>query len=138
MTQIIEMERYQLSKNFHFKLRRCNVKISKNVVPRLIFRFHIFWNLQYLLSKLLVGFDIKTVFSCENWLFNYYCTPMLFPLYTNLLMASSMKVPYLENALSDFKQFCTKIELKNSYLGNIKRSILNFWPNWSMLMFWVT
>ncbi len=31
-----------------------------------ILRFHLFWNLQYLLTKLLEGFDIKTAFSSKN------------------------------------------------------------------------
>ena len=45
---------------------------------RYILRFHIFWNLQYLLSKLLEGYDVKTVFSCNNGLFKLL-------LYTNAL-----------------------------------------------------
>ena len=44
----------------------CKVKISQNIVPRLILRFDIFWNLQYLLCCLLEGFDVKRVFSCKN------------------------------------------------------------------------
>ena len=34
--------------------------------------------------------------------------------------------------------FAPKLSWKNSHLGNIKRSVLNFWPNWSILICWVT
>ena len=44
-----------------FELWRCKVKISQNMVPRLILRLHVFWNLQSLLSKLLEGHDVKMV-----------------------------------------------------------------------------
>ncbi len=38
----------------------------------------------------------------------------------------------------NIKHFCTKIELKKQLLilGNSKKSILNFWPNWSISMCW--
>ena len=49
-----------------FELERCKVKISQNMVPWSILRFHLFWNL--ILSKLHEGFDVKTVFSQENGL----------------------------------------------------------------------
>ncbi len=44
----------------------CKVKISQNIVPKSILRFHIFWNLQYLLFKLLEGFGAKTLLLCKN------------------------------------------------------------------------
>ncbi len=49
-----------------FELWGCKVKISQNIVPKLILRFHIFWNFQYLIFKLLEGFGAKTMFLCKN------------------------------------------------------------------------
>ncbi len=49
-----------------FELWRCKVKISQNIVPKSILRFHILWNLQYLIYKLLEGFGAKTVFLCQT------------------------------------------------------------------------
>ena len=40
--------------------------MSQNIVPKSIVRFHIFWNLQYLIFQLLERFGAKTVFSCKN------------------------------------------------------------------------
>ncbi len=42
------------------------VKVSQNIVPKSILKFHILWNLQYLILKLLVGFGAKTVSSYQN------------------------------------------------------------------------
>ena len=34
--------------------------------------------------------------------------------------------------------FAPKLSWKNIHLGNSRKKILNFWPNWSILMCWVT
>ena len=44
--------------------------ISKDCPIKSNLRFHIFWNLQCLLLKLLEGFYIKMAFSCKNRLLN--------------------------------------------------------------------
>ncbi len=44
----------------------CKVKISQNIVPKSILRFHILWNLHYLILELLEEFGVKTVLSCQN------------------------------------------------------------------------
>ncbi len=49
-----------------FELWGCKVKISQNKVPKTILKFHILWDLQYLILKSLEGFGAKTVFSCQN------------------------------------------------------------------------
>ncbi len=131
-----------------FELWGCKVKISQNIVPKSILRFHILWNLQYLILKLLEGFGAKTVFSCQNWPLNCQNTNTLYR-FTNFkslfskstfqksVMTSSIKLPYFKNAMSDFKHFCTKIEMKEQpYLGSSKKSILIFWDNWSLSMCW--
>ncbi len=43
----------------YFELRRCKVKISQNMFPRSIFRFHVFSCLQYLLHKFLEGYGVE-------------------------------------------------------------------------------
>ena len=48
------------------ELRGCKVKISQNMVPKSILRFHMFWNLQNLIVKLIEGFGAKTMFSRKN------------------------------------------------------------------------
>ena len=48
-------------------------KCPKIWTTRLIWDFMYFWNPQYLLSKVLEGFDIKTVFSCKKWILNCCC-----------------------------------------------------------------
>ena len=56
-------------------------------------------------------------------------------------MTSSIKLPYLKNAMSDFKFFCTKIEMKEQPFRKCqfaKKSILIFRDNWSLLMCWDT
>ena len=40
--------------------------------------------------------------------------------------------------MSNFNNFAPKLSWKNSHLGNSKKSFLNFWPNLSTLMCWVT
>ncbi len=54
------------------------------------------------------------------------------------VISSLMKLPYFKNVMSDFKNSAPKLNWKNSHLGNSKQSILNFRPNWSILMCWVT
>ncbi len=49
-----------------FELWGCKVKISQNIVPMPILRFHIHWNLQYLILNIPEGFVAKTVFSCKK------------------------------------------------------------------------
>ena len=72
------IERYQLCWFWVTGLRGCKVKITQNLVPRSISRFHIFDIFNTQLFKLLVGFDVKTVFSCKNkLLMNCYCKLIL-------------------------------------------------------------
>ena len=80
-------------------------------------RFHIFWNLQYIFYYLLEGFNLKMAFSC--YLHQYFAQIHIFlralfseSTFHQSVMISSMKFPYLENAMSYFKIFCTEIELK--------------------------
>ena len=54
------------------------------------------------------------------------------------VMMSSMKLSYLENTMSNSKNFCTDIELTSNHFGNSKSQLWTFWPNWSILMCWVT
>ncbi len=44
-----------------FELQGCKVKVSQNIVPKSLLRFHIylFWNLQHFIFKLLEGFVEK-------------------------------------------------------------------------------
>ncbi len=50
-------------------------------------------------------------------------------------MTSSIKLPYLKNAMSDFKNVCTKVEMKEQPLRHTKKSILIFGDNWSLSMY---
>ena len=101
-----------------FELWGCIFKISQNVVPKSNLRCHILWNLQYLIFKLL-----ETLFLCQNWLqfpkYQYFVQISKFqePFFSKStfhqsVMTSSINLPYLKNAMSDFKNFCTKIEMK--------------------------
>ncbi len=105
-----------------FELWECKVKISQNMFSKSILRFHIFWNLQYLIFKVLQGFCAKTVFSCKNdlWIAKIpiLCTDsqILWALFSKStfhqsVVTSSMKLPYVKNAMSDFKNSCTKTEM---------------------------
>ncbi len=132
-----------------FELQRCKVKISQNMVPRLILRFHIF--LQYLLTKLLEGFDVKAVSSCKNVLLTcLYCYSVhrstnlwerfsQNQLFINLLhcLQWNYHIFRLKNAMLDCNNFCTKIELKEQAFNSKKKIFLNFWPIWSLSMCWV-
>ncbi len=62
------------------------------LVQRYILRFHIFWNLWFLLCKLLEGFDIKTVFSWNNGLLNCLYTNTLhrFPKFNSLFSQNQL------------------------------------------------
>ncbi len=105
----------------NFELRGCKVKISQNMVPKLILRFHKFGNLQYLIFKILEGFGAKTVFSCKKMdiciaKIPILCTDsqLLRALFSKStfhqsILTSWMELPYLKNAMSDFKYFCIKI-----------------------------
>ena len=109
------MERYLLLKSVLSYIRVFKVKLSQ-YDPKVNMRFHIFWNFQYLLSKLLEGFDIKQHFHVKNYLSIYIVR--YFAQISKLkrvfvskstfhwsIMMSSMKLPYLENSVFDFKTF---------------------------------
>ena len=52
---------------------------------------------------------------------------------------SLMRLPYLENTMSDFKTFCTKIELKEQPFRKSKKVYFESTsPLYSILMWWVT
>ena len=95
--------------------------------PKVNFEIHIHWNLQYLIFQLLEGFGAKTVCSCKNGHLNCQNTNILYrsPNFKSFFLKStfhqsvmipSMKLPYLKNAMSNFKTFCSKIELKEQLL----------------------
>ena len=46
------IEKIPVVRRLDFELWWCKVKISQNIVPKSILRFHIFWNLQYLMKDL--------------------------------------------------------------------------------------
>ena len=112
--------KYQFLEDLDFDLWGCKIKISQYIVSKLIWRFHIFWNLLYLkdlVQKLCVHVKM------DLWIakISKFCTDSqilraLFYLKINFspicYMTSSGKLPYLKKTMSDFKQFCTKIELK--------------------------
>ncbi len=89
-------------------------------------------------------------FSCKKWTFQLLSTLTFCPDSQTLkaffsessfhwsVIMSSMKLPYLENAKSNFKNIYTKIELKEQPFRKKSKSILNFWPKWCLLMCWVT
>ncbi len=55
------IERYQVVGRLDFELWGCKGKISQNIVPVSILRFHILCNLHYFILKLLKGFGSKTI-----------------------------------------------------------------------------
>ena len=125
---------------FDFESHWCKVKISQNTVPILILRFHIFWNLQCLLCKLLDGFDVKL-----DW---YTNTLPWFTNFKSLFLNVNFSLIYYdimnENTIISQgcnirfqKNVCPKLNWMNSHFGNSKKSILNFWPIWSLSMCWV-
>ena len=104
-------------RRLNFELLSAKSMFLKNMVPRLILKFHIFCNLQCLLTISLEGFDIKAAFSCKKGLLNCYCMPILCPdsttlrafsqknqLFTNPLWRHQWYYHYLENTMSDFKK----------------------------------
>ena len=106
-----------------FELWWCKVKISQNIAPTSILKFHIFWNLQYLILKLLEGLVQKQCFhvKMELWIakITILCTDFqtlqaFFSQSTfhQSVMTCSIKLPHFKNAMSDFKKFCTKIDQK--------------------------
>ncbi len=99
----------------HFELGGSKTKISKHSL-KVDFKISHICNLQQLLSNMLEGFDIKT-----------------------MIWHPSMKLLYLKNVMSVFKKCLHQnwVERK-SHLGNSKKPILNFCPNWSILICWVT
>ena len=91
---------------------------------------------------------IKTVFECKNGLLNCYCSPYFakYPkrflsksTFHRSFMSSSMKLPHLENSMSYLKNKnnAPKLSWKCSPLQENEKSILSFWPNWSISMCWV-
>ena len=93
-------------------------------ITRSNLRFHIFWSLQYLLSKLLEGFYVKMVLSYKIGLLNCYCMPILCPDFQTSTASSSKSTVHLSVMMSSItlsyvrmqcrisKKFCTKIEHK--------------------------
>ena len=108
------------------------------MVPSLILRFHIFWNLQYLglLSKLLQEFDINTNFHVK-WTF-----ALLAHIY--FIQFSKLKKYFSQNQLFpnllrchqwNYYIFVPKLSWKNRHLQNTKMSIVGFC---SISMCWIT
>ena len=104
-----------------FELWGCTVKISQNMVQKWILRFHILWNLQYLIFKLLEGFGAKTVFSCKNWPLNCQNTNTFyrFPNFKSLFLKTN------------FSQICYDILSKIAISQERKVRFQNFLhQNW--------
>ena len=112
------IERYQLSENLVLSYRGAK---SKYLKIWSLGRFCIFFNPQYLLPKLLEGFDIKAEFSCKNELLNFYSMPILHPnsqiwraffsksTFHWSVMTSFMKLWYLEMESVISKKFAPKL-----------------------------
>ena len=85
------IERYQLSEDRILSYGDAKPKNFKIKLPLLILKFHIFWNLQYLIFKLLEGFGAKTVFSCKNGPLNCQNTNTLyrFPNFMSLFLKTN-------------------------------------------------
>ncbi len=116
------IEGYQLSEDWILSYGDAKSKYLN--FPKSILRFHMLWNLQYLIFK------VTWRVWCKNSVFMYKLTSELqkyqffaqFPKFLRVLfskstfhqsvMISSIKLPYLKNTVSDFKNFCTKIEMK--------------------------
>ncbi len=90
---------------------------SQNIVLRSSLRFYIHWNLQYLLSKLLFKRFMQVCRFHVQWTFKHLAIAPIRCLDSKStfhwsIMPASMKLPYLENAISNFKFFCTEMKLK--------------------------
>ncbi len=78
--------------------------------------------------------NISKVISCwkKTW---FWVTLPKFD-FDIFFLISSLKLPYLNNTMFDFKTFCTSFQLSNNHLGDSRKSISNFSPNWFILMCW--
>ena len=93
----------------------CKVKMSQNIVPKLILRSKIFntqsfsylkdleWKQRFHVETGPLNCHLKIPILCKDSQFFWKST------FHQFVMTSSMKLPYLENTTSDFKIFCTKI-----------------------------
>ena len=124
-------------------------------------RFHIFWNLQCLLSKLLEGFDEKNSTLCKSGHLNCYCidhyTLSRYPKFNSLFLKinfslisndviNEITTSQKRNVL--IQNFCTKSELKEqSFWKQQKAKILTQLVHFNVLsqiflliscQFWLT
>ncbi len=117
----------KISKGISCQNEDAKSKYLQNIVPKSILRFHILWNLQYLIFKLIEGFVAKTVFLCKNWHLNCQNTNTLyiFPnfrslsltiIFSPIVMTCWIILPYFKNAMSDFKTGPLRCVEKNVHI----------------------
>ena len=134
------IERYQLSEDWILSYGDAKSKYLK-------YGLKVDYLQYYLIFKLLEGFGAKTMFSCKMnlWIAKipWLCTNsqiLRAPFSQNQLFTNLLWYPLWNCHISrtQCQMFAPTLSRKNSHLGNNKKSILTFWDNWSLSMYWVT
>ncbi len=117
---------------------------TSNLVPRLILRFHMFFQSSIFILQVAWRIkDVNAVSSCKMDVLNacmyVLCTDsqtckslcLEINFFINLLHCLQWNYHILRKQCPISTIFAQKLSSKNTHL-NTKKSILNFWPNWSL------